>query len=224
MNVKRNPGEQIYTGGFYHAYNRGVDKRKVFMDDGDRFRFLFGLYEFNDKNFATNFGWKITRNPGEWPEKNRECLVDILAFVLMGNHFHLLLRQATDNGVSEFMRKVGSGYTNYFNIRYHRNGALFQGKYQFRPVEDDGYLHKLHEYIHLNPTEILKPGQKLTSYRWSSLPYYQLGRKEFSSILNMELAQKLGLKKLSLPDQVGERTRKETTALEVQLGNLAIAD
>jgi len=222
--MKRDPGTQLYTGGFYHVYNRGVDKRKIFMDDGDRLRFLFGLYEFNDAAHAENFGWRITRNPEEWPEKERTMLVDVLAFVLMGNHFHLLLRQTAENGVSEFMRKLGTGYTNYFNTRRERSGALFEGKYQFRPVENSGYLHKLHEYIHLNPVDIVRPGQKLTSYRWSSLPYYQLGRKEFASILNTKLTHDLGLRKLSLPDQAGERIRREAETLKMKLGDLAITE
>jgi len=222
--MRRNPGEQLYTGGYYHVYNRGVDKRKIFMDDGDRFRFLFGLYEFNDVARAVNFGWRITRNPDEWPEKDRVPLVDILAFVLMGNHFHLLLRQAHENGVSEFMKKLGIGYTEYFNLRHERSGALFQGKYQYRPVEDDGYLRKLHEYIHLNPVEILKPGQKLTSYQWSSLPYYQLGRRDFSKVLNANLAHDLKFHKLPPSEQAGERVKQRTQLLAVQIGDLAVEE
>jgi REP element-mobilizing transposase RayT len=220
--MQRNPSEQLYTGGFYHVYNRGVDKRQIFMDDGDRFRFLFGLYEFNDVAPALNFGWKITRNTEKWPERDRLQLVDILAFVLMGNHFHLLLRQARENGVSDFMKKLGVGYAKYFNVRHSRTGALFQGRFQYRPVEDDSYLFKLHEYIHLNPAEILKPSQKLTAYAWSSLPYYQLGRQDFAKILNTNLAQDLSLSALTLPEQVGERTKKRAHSLGVQLGDLAI--
>src|SRR3989338_6454859 len=100
----------------YHVYNRGVEKRDVFIHEKDYFRFIHNLFEFNDTAPAENTYY---RNVYEVRlhkiEKPKECLVEILSFCLMPNHYHLMLRQKVENGITKFMRKIGTGYTNYFN-------------------------------------------------------------------------------------------------------------
>ncbi|KKU92608.1 MAG: Transposase, partial [Parcubacteria group bacterium GW2011_GWA1_48_11b] len=112
------------TGEIYHIYNRGVEKRSTFLDDKDRFRFIHDLFEFNDEAPVKNLTYYIGRNKskevGLHKRLPRKLLIELLAFCVMPNHFHLLVRQKVDGGVTEFMRKLGTGYTNYFNQKYSR--------------------------------------------------------------------------------------------------------
>jgi len=190
----------------YHIYNRGVEKRDIFMDDHDRFQFIHDLFEFNDENAAVGlqkYNKKFAEvEPAEVQppqiqikrrqrKDERKLLVEILAFVLMPNHFHLLLRQKIDNGVSRFMQKIGTGYTMSFNKKYERVGSLFQGRYRAVLVEKDAHLRYLPFYIHLNPTKLTCGGSTSTgwnfleNYRWSSLPDY-IGKKNFPSVIQRE--------------------------------------
>ena len=136
----------------YHVYNRGVEKRKIFLEDKDYFRFIHDLFEFNDSNNPPNtnyyFDPKITvvepryLKRSKANKKPRKLLVEILIFTLMPNHFHLLLKQRTENGISRFMQKLGMGYAKYFNKKYERTGVLFQGK--FKAVTLEKHAHFLH--------------------------------------------------------------------------------
>jgi len=181
----------------YHIFNRGVDKRDIFSDDSDRQRFLACLYHFNDTAQVRN----IDRVCDIQSRTNddREKLVEILAFSLMPNHFHLLVKPLVEDGVSEFMKKLGIGYTHYFNIKNERSGSLFQGKYKFVQVEDDKQLSYIPFYIHFNPAELIEPQWKnriihdrnrlisfLRSYQWSSLGDY-LGYNRFSNIIDKSI-------------------------------------
>ena len=187
----------------YHVLNRGVDKRQIFMDKQDHFRFIHNLYEFNDQNRSELNYYKF-RDFGangkiaEAEKKDRKPLVDILAFCLMPNHYHLMLSPRTEKGVPQFMQKVGMGYSKYFNQKYERVGTLFQGRYKQVLVTDDTHFLHLPFYIHFNPLDLIYPEWRdnkmsdpkkalefLKSYRWSSHLDY-LGVKNFPSILNME--------------------------------------
>src|SRR3989344_5876546 len=192
---------------FYHVYNRGVDKREIFCKPKDYERFLFGLLVFNDTKLVFNVGYysnyrslasiKTLDNKDE-----RERLVDIVSFCLMPNHFHLTLKQKVDGGVSKFLHKLGTGHTNFFNLKYQRTGALFQGSFKAIHIPDDKYLKHLIRYIHLNPLELVKPNWKnegiknwksaksfLDSYRWSS--YRNYVHKTENEVLNTELIHEL---------------------------------
>lgn len=194
----------LTTDNFYHIYNRGVEKRDVFLDQHDYSRFVHGLFEFNDENASPNI---FRRFPAYHPHNEgnptsltpaKKMLVDIVCFCLMPNHFHLLVRQRTDHGVSKFMQKLGVGYTNYFNTRYERSGVLFQGKFKSVPVERDTYLTHLSRYIHLNPVDLIEPKWKengignwqivkkhLLSYPWSSYSDYT-GAPRFASTIRKD--------------------------------------
>ena len=202
---------KLVPGEIYHIYNRGVDKRDVFMDDGDRLRFIHDLFEFNNQDSSLNLNDYLVR--GKYLEvglpdinrKPRKLIVEILAYSLMSNHFHLLVRQKTDNGITEFMRKMGTGYTNYFNNKYERNGALFQGKFKSVHVAKDAHFMYLPIYIHLNPLDFKfkewregkvknykKAIEFLDSYRWSSYMDYT-GQKNFPSLIRKDfLMYRLG--------------------------------
>lgn len=187
----------IYINGqIFHVYNRGVEKRVVFPSREDYSRFIHNLFEFNDLNSVINVLRRFNKNNPGNEKKPRKLLVDILCFCLMPNHFHLLLKQRLDGGISKFLQKLGIGYTNYFNQKYERSGVLFQGKHKAVLVDSDRYLKHVSGYIHMNPIEIMEPRWKekgiknwqkvekfLNDYRWSSFQDYT-GGKNFPSLIN----------------------------------------
>lgn len=185
----------------YHIYNRGVEKRKIFLNNKDYFRFIHNLFEFNDEAPAINLYYKkpILKSYEAKPHNikiyhKRKLLVEILIFCLMPNHFHLLLKQKRENGVSEFMHKLGTGYSMYFNQKYERTGSLFQGTYKAVPISSDAHFIHLPYYIHLNALDLIEPNWRngeiknlnkaikfLENYRWSSYLDY-IGKKNFPSV------------------------------------------
>lgn len=170
---------QFVTGEIYHIYNRGVEKRSIVQNDKDRFRFIHDMFAFNDEAPTLNAGYHHTTKTA--PHRSRKLLVEILCFCIMPNHYHFLIKQKVDNGITLFMRKFGTGYTNYFNKKYRRVGPLFQGKFKAVLVKQEPHLLYLPHYIHLNPLDLITPKWRtqqipnprkalkfLESYRWSS--------------------------------------------------------
>ncbi len=148
-------------GEYYHIYNRGTEKRNVFLDLGDYKRFLALLYLTNQTGRVELKLQGRTLEEVSEPREG-ELLVEIVTYCLMPNHFHLLVREVTDGGISKFMQKLTTGYTMYFNKKNDRSGALFQGKFKATHVEDDRYMRYLISYIHLNPVKLIEPGWKET--------------------------------------------------------------
>lgn len=186
----------------WHVFNRGVDKRDIFMDEVDRVRFIHDMYEFNDIKSVTNVADRFKKNSvsnmGVGHPYLKDRLVNIHAYCLMPNHYHLLLSEIIEGGMSLFMKKLGGGYANYFNEKYERSGALWQGKYKRVSVTE--YSHELYLpfYIHCNPLDLTKHNwrekgvvshaqalESLKSFRWSSHLDY-LGTKNFPSILEKD--------------------------------------
>lgn len=190
----------------YHISYRAVGDSTIFNDTDDHYRAIFSLYEFNDSNPKTIWLRRkqrkaekklALRSPsphqvGVVPE--RDNFVDILAFCLMPNHIHLLMKQLAENGISKFIQKIGGGYASYFNGKYERKGHLFN---QFKAihVKDDNQLRNTVTYIHCNPISLIEPNWKEreinnpkkvlgfleNGYRWSSLWDY-LGKPNFVSV------------------------------------------
>lgn len=144
---------------YYHIYNRGTEKRKIFMRGKDTRRFLALLYLANQSE-ATELKLQGRTLEEITEPRNGERLVDIVAYCLMPNHFHLLIREVTHGGISKFMQKITTGYTMYFNKQNERSGSLFQGKFKATHVDDDRYLQYLISYIHLNPIKLIEPKWK----------------------------------------------------------------
>lgn len=185
----------------YHALNRGVDKRKIFLDDQDYLRFIHDLYEFNDKEWANNGTYLFRKYkdiacPYIRSNKKRNLIVDIYAFCLMPNHYHLLLSPRIEGGISLFLKKVNMGYAKYFNEKYERSGALFQGRFKSKLITEDSHFMHLPYYIHCNPLDLLNINWRnkeiknyksaikfLESYRWSSHLDY-MGKKNFPSVIS----------------------------------------
>ncbi|MDO8561789.1 MAG: hypothetical protein Q7S05_03100 [bacterium] len=198
----------------YHLLNRGVDKRVIFLDDQDRRRFAHGLEIFNDTKPAENTIYFYSRQTlsvesidlrGRYGVKDetseKEPLVHIHGWCLMGNHYHLLVSEIAEGGLTKFLMKLNVGYAKYFNERYKRVGTLFQGRTKKIRIDSDAYfLHILH-YIHLNPLDFLKGAESwrtlevksakralahLEKYRWSSYLDY-CGKENFPAIISKEL-------------------------------------
>lgn len=197
--MKKKKGSEFLPGSFYHIYNRGVEGREIFLEEKDYLRFIHNLYEFNDEEPALPYFLIAKKKEFLTSQKARKLLVKIIAFCLMPTHYHLLLEIIAEGGLTKFMRKLGTGYTMYFNERYKRSGVLFQGKFKSIRVDRDEYFTHLSRYIHLNPLELIEPRWKeegikdlsrvekfLKKYRWSSFPDY-LGIKNFPSLTEREV-------------------------------------
>ncbi len=144
-------------GEFYHVYSRGVDKRAVFLDENDNKRFVKLLFLCNGSRPVVFRDYKdISLADLDMGEK----LVSIGAYCLMGNHFHLLLKEVTEGGIVKFMSKLLTAYSSYFNKKYQRTGALFESEFKATHANTDEYLKYLFAYIHLNPLKILDPEWK----------------------------------------------------------------
>jgi len=183
----------------YHVLNRGVEKRNVVLDEGDRVRFVSSLYTFNDRKPAEN---AITQKRSRFfTTKPRDTLVQIYAWCLMKNHYHLLLSPVNDDtkNLSLFMKKLNMGYAKFFNDKYDRSGYLWQGKYKRIQIKRDSHFQYLPYYIHLNPLDYSHPTWRdgkvtdtqaaintLMKYKWSSLLDYY-GKRNFPSVICPDL-------------------------------------
>ena len=184
---------------FYHLYNRGVDKHKIFWDERDRRRFLSLLYLCNGTETvhlqnlrAGNISYEEV-----FLVDRGEPLVAIGAYCLMPNHFHILVHEISDGGTSLFMQKLQTGFAMYANKRHERSGSFFSGKFKSEHVHTNNYFHYLYSYIHLNPIKILDPNWKkvgltsvgeamkyLNQYPYSSYMDYIGNDRPESKILN----------------------------------------
>lgn len=193
---------QFNIGSVYHIFTRGVERRDIFLDDMDRWRFLQGLYLFNSETTSHRLLWNLSarekhlnfrtlRESLEEIDPNRKPLVRIMADCLMPNHYHLALEEIREHGVSRFMHKLGVGYAKYFNERYARVGGLFQGRFRAVHVGNDDQLKYLLAYLHvINPGQLMEPNLKTVGvsdaqkvlkfaeqYPWSTHQEY-LGSRE----------------------------------------------
>lgn len=185
-------------GEYYHIYNRGNSKQKIFLDDKDRERFLKLLYLCNSKRRIDFNNEIVKRKVDAWEFEKGTPIVNIGAWVLMPNHFHLYITPKTEarlpsgNAISDFMQRVLTAYSKYFNAKYKRTGSLFEGKFKSVYLENDIQAKYLFSYIHLNPLKLLdskwrdngiKNKQKalefLDKYKWSSyLDYMKILRPQ----------------------------------------------
>lgn len=198
----------LVPGEYFHIYNRGNSKQKIFLNDEDRNRFVKLLYLSNSKNNVNFRSQIVDEKIDVWSFKKGDNLVSIGAWVLMPNHFHLYLTSPIP-GIGEnieekipitlFMNKICISYSKYFNKKYNRSGALFEGRFKAVHIKDDIQAKYLFSYIHLNPIKLIDSTWKevgikdigvsinfLKQYKWSSyLDHLDVKRKE-NIILNRE--------------------------------------
>jgi len=137
------------SGEFYHVYNRGVDSRDIFVDKSDVERFVKSANEFNG---IEPIGSLLENSYGDHRERTKKDkrLINIVCYALNPNHYHFILEQLEDQGIEKFMHRLGTGYTMFFNKKYKRSGALFQGVFKAIPIGNNEYLLHLSAYVNLN--------------------------------------------------------------------------
>lgn len=156
----RNIIRRDVEGGFYHVYARGASKQLVFIDETDwqKFISLFARY--------LSINPTLSKTGQVYPNYHGE--VRLIAYCLMGNHFHLFLQQTKRGDLTAFMRSLMTSYVRYFNLRHARSGSLFESRFKASLIEEEVYLTHISRYIHLNP-------RSWKHYRYSSISYYRKG-------------------------------------------------
>lgn len=190
---------------WYHCYTRSIDKQTVFRTPKDYERFLETLYLVNGTSSVRRGDLYKPSHTDFFELERGDPLVAVGAYCLMPNHFHLLLQEKTEKGISKFMQRLGTGFTKYFNTKYDHIGNVFIGPFRSKHVAEDRYLKHLVQYIHLNPIELSEPGWKqgiiknkdsmekrLHTYQYGSLPDYYGNKRPQRSILDSEAMELLG--------------------------------
>jgi putative transposase len=199
-NARAAPGE------WFHCYNRGVEKRDVFMLPADFRRFQLQMLCSNtSKSFMlsnvrrSDIGTLFTETPSDITRD----LVEIGAYALMPNHFHIIVREIAEGGRAKFMQKLMTGYSMYFNTRHKHSGPLFAGTYKATHIESDRYLRQVTAYVLLNPVEIKIPKWKNTARNREAALFDAAAQYQFSSG----------------PDQLTQNARPESKLISTSLFN-----
>lgn len=212
------------TGESYHVYNRGAHKQPILTNSEDFMRFLILMHVTNHAEpivlrdlFARpkyRDRYSVFREPAD------KSLVSVLAYSLMSNHFHFILRQKADGGITHFMKKLMIGYSMYFNTKYEHSGVLFQGRFKSNHLDTEPYFKWIFPYVHLNPVSIVEPDWQekgigdparakefLRNYRYSSYYDYYVGERPERAILAYEEADGLLDKESDLQSMLSEYAR-----------------
>jgi putative transposase len=181
----------LVNGFYYHIFNRSVERRTIFISIRDYKRALqiLNYYRFPDLpvkySVFEKFGVDKRKEFLENLEEKNNTKVDIIAYCVMPNHYHLILKQNKDGGISKFIGDFQNSYAKYFNIKYKREGVLFGSNFKSVLIENERQLLHLSRYIHLNPysSGYLSSLDKLINYSWSSFSHY-LGESQKGMLQN----------------------------------------
>jgi len=195
----------LVSGEYFHIYNRGNSKQKIFLNDKDKDRFVKLLYLSNSKKGVSFRDDIIEQKIDAWDFEREETLVSIGAWVLMPNHFHIYITSPKLNlrenkaNISEFMRKLLTAYSKYFNTKYKRTGSLYEGTFRSTHIENDNQAKYLFSYIHLNPVKLIDSKWKenrisdvdtalkhLDTYKWSSYHDHRGVLRKENKILDLK--------------------------------------
>lgn len=217
---------KFVSGEYYHLYNRGNSKQKIFLDQEDYMHFVGLLYACNHKG-NLKIG-NLKKGQTLFDLEHDGFMVSIGAYCLMPNHFHILITQVGDENISNFMQKISTAYSMYFNKKYKRSGSLFEGKFKAQHLDTDRYLKYIFSYIHLNPVKLIQGDWKevglknkrevfkyLNTYTFSSYLDFLKGGRIQSKILNIIVFPKyFPSKKLFLREIIEWLSYKD----DIQLG------
>ncbi len=189
----------LVQGEYYHIYNRGNSKQKIFHDKEDYLRFISLLYISNTSESFNLYDLSRDPNFNIYELERNNLLVNIGAHCLMPNHFHILMTEISEGGISKFMQKLGTAYSMYYNTKYERTGGLFEGKFKAQHASTDRHLKYLFSYIHLNPVKLIQRDWKekgiknkreaidyLIKYTYSSYLDFMGDKRVQNKILNLE--------------------------------------
>jgi REP element-mobilizing transposase RayT len=153
---------EFANGEFYHVFNRGVDKRNIFSNRSQQYFFFNRLQLLNTTDNSKYFNNQRNKHKDQEVNGSGEKLVSIVAYSLLPNHYHLLLKQEVDNGISQFMQRLGTSYTMFFNQQEKRSGSLFQGKFKATHLSGEYALPTVSAYVNLNHKHHgIDPGKNL---------------------------------------------------------------
>jgi putative transposase len=186
------------VGDIKHVFNRGIRKGIVFFDDADYLRFIGNLYRLNNKSGAL----RVKESQVFTDPPKSEKLVEILKWGLIPNHYHLQLYELVDGGITEFMKRIGNGFTKYINIKRKQSGYVFQNSAKMVSLVNDRHFLYVPIYIDLNPLDLLSPNWRsgecdadkainlLLNYKWSSFSDF-FGKPRFPNFVNKKLFYEL---------------------------------
>lgn len=191
---------EFFDGEYYHIWNRGIEKRNIFLDEKDYIRFLTTIFVFQGNAVFNPFSHVVehiekimfvrkknilTIEPSRFNMDKKfseftahilnKQIIELIAFILLPNHFHLLVRQIKKRGISSYMSRGGNSYTKYFNIRHKRKGPLFEGTFNSTHIDTQEYLDYLSAYVHKNISQSKQWRGKEWLYPWSSFNDYVQG-------------------------------------------------
>ncbi|WXU00321.1 MAG: hypothetical protein Ctma_1034 [Catillopecten margaritatus gill symbiont] len=181
---------QLVNGEYYHVFNRGVDKRTIFTNKDELYFFFNRLQDLNNTNTSNAFRMCRREKRQNKNLENQTQLVKIVAYCLLPNHFHLLLQQQSDDGISKFMQRLGSSYVKLFNQKHERTGALFQGRFKATHISGDYALPSVSSYVNLNyKHHEINPKEQLVKssifeYLGTELGEYICDKEAIDSIIN----------------------------------------
>ena len=207
----------LVLGEYYHIYNRGNSKQKIFHDNEDHARFISLLYVSNSSENFNLYDLNRNTNFNVYEIERSNSLVAIGSYCLMPNHFHILLTEKNERGISKFMQKLSTAYSMYYNKKYERTGGLFEGKFKSQHIDTDRHLKYLFSYIHLNPIKLIQRNWKekgirnkkeaidyLNKYPYSSYLDFIGENRAQNKILNMEAFPKYFPNKTSFIEEIFE--------------------
>lgn len=197
--------KSLVTNEYYHIYNRGNGKNKIFLDRDDYDHFVKLLFVCNSERSFNFRDSVVDPNIDAFDFEKGEPMVSILAWVLMPNHFHLILISPRSdlgegyNPITEFMRKISTAYVMYFNKKHKRTGGLFEGAFKSKHIGEESYFNYIFSYIHLNPIKLIQPDWKekgicdknktqyfLQKYKHSSFQDYFGKERKQGKIINKD--------------------------------------
>lgn len=186
---------KIAPNEYYHIYNRGNNKQNIFIDERDWSRFLFLIFYlqspfvfYNIGRYVNNFVRHRVFNVSKTMHENviKNQTIELINFALMPNHFHLIIKEVNEGGISRYMQRIQDGYTKYFNTKYGLSGHLFQGPFHAIHIDNNEQLLHLSAYIHRNPREISRWKNKEHQFSWSSFQDY-IYENRWEDILKKEI-------------------------------------
>jgi len=182
-NIKIAPGE------YYHLFNRAVNKQVIFHDVRDYARFLFLILYFQSEIKFPQIGRIVKEfvksrafDTGDEQEISKNRTVELVAFCIMPNHFHLIVKELEEGGIADYMQRVLTAYSKYYNVKYEKSGHVFQGPYRVVHIENDRQMLYLSAYVHRNPRELKGWLGREGSYPWSSYTDF-VERNRWSKLL-----------------------------------------